>query len=60
MEQLIQGMLDTLGLIMENVVKSNDATLILEVTGLIKEIGTDLKIMADNWDLDVEPRTPID
>lgn len=60
MEDLIQSMLDNLAEISEDVVRTQDVRLIIDVLGLIKEVATDLVMVAEAMGLDVDPRTPVD
>jgi hypothetical protein len=59
-EALFQSILDILAEISEDVVRTQDVRLIIDVLGLIKEIATDLVMVADSMGLDVDPRTPVD
>jgi hypothetical protein len=59
-EALFQSILDNLAEISEDVVRTQDVRLIIDVLGRIKEVATDIVMVAEAMGLDVDPRTPVD
>lgn len=56
----LQEALDSLKEISDDVVRTHDVRLITDILGEVKTIGTAIKMVADEFGVDVDPQTPID